>query len=558
MAKKKTKTAPKKEKQSAKAKAAPQKRGPSPNLQLAQAQARLQKENEKFQQELVKKEIERQKRNDEYISLKVKEAKAKLEEPEETSLGLFGGAIQDDEVQNEVQYDESELDVFTYAATTLARLGDHARFEIFRDGEQIGTRQGKYSWDLLQQDYGGGDFIVKAKSRLTGRYVKQEARPIAGPRKDLSRSETPDTSSIPTWAQPLLEKASQPTRTGPDLQDLLVMMSALQPKPDNSAAVLAKTQAESQTQFMTTLLTVMNQQSAQTQNMMMEMQKNTNTVISQMNDKFEKMFDKITNKKDDISPLDLFDRMDKAAQRGIEQYKTLQEMAKELAEEKIAEQGDGDKEESTFDKVLKLAVPVLQAQQNQQAQQQELYARQMMLQRQQQQQQRPVQHVMGGPASTPSAPTPQAPQKTVNTVETVVKEQSKTQDLDFKPTSADTSGKPVISATKAKLFNAILEPLAEEILKEEPNGKEGGKKSLKAINAIGLTSKDFLDNWTVEEMIEASKELGVYSVAESRGQKEQFEQFLGDVYAYIRSKATKPKSATPGRGTSEGVQGTVV
>ena len=554
MAKKKTKTASKKEKQSAKAKAAPQKRGPSPNLQLAQAQAKLQKENEKFQQELVKKEIERQKRNDEYISLKVKEAKAKLEEPEETSLGLFGGAIQDDEVQNEVHYDESELDVFTYAATTLARLGDHARFEIFRDGEQIGTRQGKYSWDLLQQDYGGGDFIVKAKSRLTGRYVKQEARPIAGPRKDLSRSETSDTSTIPTWVQPLLEKASQPTRTGPDLQDLLVMMSALQPKPDNSAAVLAKTQAESQTQFMTTLLTVMNQQSAQTQNMMMEMQKNTNTVISQMNDKFEKMFDKITNKKDDISPLDLFDRMDKAAQRGIEQYKTLQEMAKELAEEKIAEHGDGDKEESTFDKVLKLAVPVLQAQQNQQAQQQELYARQMMLQRQQQQQQpRPVQHVMGGANQTPAQPQAQAAPRPTQ----VVQEQSKTADLDFKPTSADTKPEvPVMSATKAKIFNAILEPLAEEILKDEPNGKEAGKKCLKAINAINLTSKDFLEHWTVAEMIEASKELGVYSVAEGRGLKEQFEKFLGDVYAYIQSKAAK--SATSGRGRSESVQGAVV
>jgi hypothetical protein len=153
----------------------------------------------------------------------------------------------------------------------------------------------------------------------------------------------------------------------------------------------------------------------------------------------------------------------------------------------------------------------------------------------------------------------QSPTVSSPAIETV-KNQSKTDGLDFKQTPSDTSNNDakIMHPVKAKIFNTILEPLAEEILKDDPNGKEGGKKCLKALNAVGLTSKDFLEHWTVEEMIKASKELGVYSVAEQRGLKERFEKFLGDVHAYIRSKATKQKDTTSGRVSSEGVQGAIV
>lgn len=578
-----TKTAktPKEKKEVKAQKAEPRK--PSPNAALAQAQARLQKQNEKFQADFLAKEKEKKKKTEEFIKSRVREAQNRLNEDQnevsddtdDDSIGIFGsgGLFQKEEhVSDSVSFDDTELDVFTYAILALSKMGDHPRFEIFRDGEQIGTRQGKYSWELLQADYGGGDFIVKAKSRLSGRYVKQEARPIAGPRKDLSRNESSE-GSIPSWAQALIEKNNAPQpKSGPDIQDMILMMTAMQPKNDNSTAILAKTQSEGQTQFMTTLLGVMNQQSAQTQTMMMEIQKNTNTMISAMNDKFEKMFDKITSKKDDISPLDLFDRMEKAAERGVNSYKALQDLAKEMAEEKIAELENSDgKEESVFDKSLKLLIPMMQNAQNNQANpsnlakhqhlqdQQYLIAqhnqrlqREEQLRRQGMQSQNRPGHVMGGPNTQPVESKGVRPTSEVKGVTPINIVDAKADKGEVVDSNIKVNVAPQTLAFKKSILELTLPGIAEELLKDIPNGREAGKKALKALNDKGLNSKDFLSHWDLSGIINASKELGVYEYAVQQGKAKDFEKFLGDIYVYLQSKAEKVNSTrTVGNSASE-------
>lgn len=546
----------------------------SPNLSLTKTQQKLKKQNEDLQKRLLEQEREKKKAANAFIAEKIKESRKHLEDAQnpsdelsifgssnDTSGNLFGDSASSTDLDDQFnEIEAGELDVFTYSSLVLSKIGDFPRFEIFRDGEQVGTRQGKYSWELLQQDYGGGDFVVKAKSRLTGRYVKQEARPIAGHRKDLNRPD-PSSDTAPGWLSSVLEKITpqQPQQQALGIQDIMLLMAQMNPKNDNSAAIIAKAQTEAQTQFMSTVLNITQQQNTQQQTMTLELQKNMNTIISQMNDKFEKMFEKLTNKKEEITPLELFDRMEKAAQRGIDSYKAMQDMAKELAEEMKGDEPEGE-DKSITGTLAKVLLPLMQnAQNNQAIQQQQLIAHQhqqalMAAQASPQRppQQRPPQHVMGGPNTQPVESRPQQPPQSQNGAGAGNGARPKVKDLgmpvNFSEKTAEKvsvveNGKPeVVPVLKAKIFDTAITEIVEELIKDAPKGRDAAKRVLKKLNDEKLTSKDFLEHWTLEGIIRASKELGAYAVAEGQGRKEEFEKFLGEFYAYIQSKATKADS----------------
>lgn len=544
----------------------------SPNLSLTQAQQKLKKQNDDLQKRLLEGEREKKRAANAFIAEKIKESRKHLEDAQnpsdelsifgsgnDTSGNLFGDSSSSTDLDDQFNDIEAgELDVFTYSSLVLSKIGDFPRFEIFRDGEQVGTRQGKYSWELLQQDYGGGDFVVKAKSRLTGRYVKQEARPIAGHRKDLNRPDV-STDAAPAWLSSVLEKITpqQPQQQALGIQDIMLLMAQMNPKSDNSAAIVAKAQTEAQTQFMSTVLNITQQQNTQQQTMTLELQKNMNTIISQMNDKFEKMFEKLTNKKEEITPLELFDRMEKAAQRGIDSYKAMQDMAKELAEEMKGDDTEGE-DKSITGTLAKVLIPLMQNAQNNQAIQQQ----QLMAHHHQQQQieatrlaanpppRRPVpqpQHVMGGPNTQPVETRP--PQATPNGAGAGNGARPKVKDLGIPVNFSEKTAEKVvvvenstptgIPVLKAKIFDTAIGEIVEELVKDLPKGREAAKRVLKKLNDEKLTSKDFLEHWTLEGIIRASKELGAYGVAESQGKKDEFEKFLGEFYAYIQSKAAK-------------------
>lgn len=451
----------------------------------------------------------------------------------ETNMPSYFEEEEENEIENELTEDSSDFfntsirsdsedqktfksnyDIFEYAQKTLEQVGDYPVFAIHRDGEQYPSKYGRYSWDQLQEDLGGGDYTIWAKSKATGRIIKKESRRLAGERKDVFKKED----------QQKTEPQYQQVQQKDDFEKLLsiIQIMNMNNKNDASAALIAKSNNDSTTTMMTTIMTQVQEQGRQFQQMLMEIQKAS--IQSQekaqqdalrreekLQERFEKLMEKVTTKKDEFSLKDILEMQSKAMDRGYSSYKEQMEMAKELAEE----MSENEKEETPFSSVLKSFAPIIvNGLQNNQAQVQQLSM---------QDQQRMIE------------------QKRREQLQ--LEEQKRNIEVEKRKRFEEAKRQKVLRdqllKKKSEHWQIVAPVVAQDLGQSVLSGRETGLKVFNTLTENKISILDFLKTWPIQDMLKVADEVGIVQMAREQNRLEEFNNFIKEVYEFMEEK-TKP------------------
>jgi len=103
--------------------------------------------------------------------------------------------FEDDDLSDEVKMNDA-FDIFDDIVNKYADQGSLLKYYIFKNGEQVATRQGKYSWQDVQEDFeGGGAFKIVVK-RPNGKFFKQQVRHVADGKKYSKGKENSADSGV--------------------------------------------------------------------------------------------------------------------------------------------------------------------------------------------------------------------------------------------------------------------------------------------------------------------------------------------------------------------------
>lgn len=296
-----------------------------------------------------------------------------------------------------------EFDIFEDFGERHAKADDILKYMIFQNGHLAATKFHPYSWEQIQQEFGGGSFKVVARSTVSGKIVKNQSKSVAAPIKGKSETESSsamlklienmqkasseERERLKTETerrerenmkamQQLQEKMSQESKESND--KMMTMLIAMMNKPqDNShkdmMAAMMQQQQQSQQQLMTLLLPLLTKKDdgglTQMMTMMMEMQQNSqsqtmalfekfNSTSSSTLEKFSEKLEKIKNSDEGLTGFKLLELYKDAQGAGFEQYKMLQKLAEEKAE---SSGGNDDSEDSLTKTLIKQAIPALGA-----------------------------------------------------------------------------------------------------------------------------------------------------------------------------------------------------
>lgn len=434
------------------------------------------------------------------------------DELREDNSDFFNASMSSD--SEEQKTFKSNYDIFEYAQKTLEQIGDYPVFAIHRDGEQYPSKYGRYSWDQLQQDLGGGDYTIWAKSKATGRIIKKESRRLAGERKDVFKKEE----------DPKPDTQYQQVNQKDDFEKLLslVQIMNMNNKNDASAALIAKSNNDSTTTMMTTIMTQVQEQGRQFQQMLMEIQKAS--IQSQekaqqdalrreekLQERFEKLMEKVTTKKDEFSLKDILEMQSKAMDRGYSSYKEQMEMAKELAEE----MSENEKEETPFSSVLKSFAPIIvNGLKNNQAQSQQLSA---------QDQQRMIE------------------QRRLEQLQ--LEERKRNIEIEkrrrFEETKKQKAIRDQLLKKKTEYWQIVAPVVAQDLGQSVLSGRETGLKVFNTLTENKISILDFLKTWPIQDMLKVADEVGIVQMAKEQNRLEEFNNFIKEVYGFMEEK-TKP------------------
>lgn len=536
MAKKKAKKTNKKAKKTRKV-TAPPKKTKKPSIKLApktstligQTQARLDSSINSSLEEFRKKASLIKEKNDQEQEELVQQI---LGEREHEMPNYFHDIQDDDDTLNDSGFDlsddgedtfKSSYDIFEFAQKKLEAVGDYPVFSIHRDGEQYPSRYGRYSWDQLQKDLGGGHYTIWAKSKATGRIVKKESRQLAGEPKDIFKKDEPKHTPEIEVPAPIHQKDEY------DKLLALAQIMSMNNKNDASAALIAKSNNDSTTTMMTTIMTQVQEQGRQFQTMLMEIQKSSIQAQERaqqdalrreekLQERFEKLMDKVTNKKDDFSLKDILDLQSKAMDKGYISYKTQMDMAKEIAEELA----DKDKEESPFSSIVKSFAPIVVSG----LQQAKL------------------------PNPQPSPMDQQRSLELARRYERENQERERQAEIMKKRRLEEESKRKAQKQgeidLKTKTWNIAAAPLLTHLQETPLNGRNAAISVLKSLNAEKITSQVFLQAWPTQDMMKVADELGIVQMAKDQGRKEEFDKFIKDFYEFFEEKSKKSEQTSVG------------
>lgn len=304
----------------------------------------------------------------------IREASRRVTE-ERTREPMFnlGNDINQDELEEHV-YEEEELeaeisdrdrrDVFADVVRPRIESGDFVKVVIYRDGELVATKKGNEisSWeDLHKSDIGnkGGVFKIQVKDErgiFRGQQTKNLGRHLESENENKSSN---DLGTITSYLSEIsrqndakfdrmFDKMEQGkmNESNQQTQLLTALIGTLaQPKEDKSG--------ESNMMFM---------------KMMMEMQNKSDdkmmTLFEKMNDKFERIVDKISEKPKDDDGLkwpEVMQMIESAKSGAKEETQYMHELIEKKAELIAAEKSENNADESITDKALKALLPALPA-----------------------------------------------------------------------------------------------------------------------------------------------------------------------------------------------------
>lgn len=316
-----------------------------------------------------------------------RQSKAKAEEtpakpPVPTFLGEPLNELTEDEISS-LADDPEEFDIFMDVGDALTRAGDRITYTIKRDGEFIaGSVKHPFSWDQVQQKYGGGTFQVIARSTNKKGYVKSESRnvaPLTTENVASSEREEPSTGNNITELLAILqadkrqereearaaeERREQERREREERAEEERRRREEDAKKDgNSTMLLMMKMMEAQSSQTTALLTALI-----TGGQKKEPDVSVEKIMSLMDARMEKVIALVQgkDKTKDIDALKLIELQSNAEERGYKRAMDMHNQAEKKAEV-LAEMRENagapavEKAPSTTKMLLEAVVPAVQS-----------------------------------------------------------------------------------------------------------------------------------------------------------------------------------------------------
>lgn len=299
--------------------------------------------------------------------VETEDAEAEVDSPEERDQNLA-----DLNFLHSSPQEVDEKDIFIDGLNKCRMKNTTPKFRIYRDGEWIGTKEGQYSWERLQKEFGGGYFKIVCVDRsnaIVGTQVQSVAPPEGweerhnpAPMQSQSLSREPGT----------LEMLEVMRETQREAKSELHSQSSGQ---TTALATMMTAMSQSQQNMMTSLIQSQQQSSQQFQMLMVELQKSASQAQQENNKTMMTLLTSMLSQKksgDELGIRDIVSAEERGEKRAKEMHQLIDQKVEKLAEEKAellsAASEDKEKEESFTKTLLKSFVPIATsalAQQNQ-------------------------------------------------------------------------------------------------------------------------------------------------------------------------------------------------
>lgn len=431
---------------------------------------------------------------------------------------------------------EDEWDIFEDLGDALYARGDKVKYSVKRNGEHIAMVEHPFSYEELQEKFGGGSYQIICRSTLQKKFIKSQSRLIAAPPKRLDPIPTPapekkETSELGVLAlmQQMQEKAEADRKAEREeaRREAREREEKLKSEASSTTMLMMKmmeSQAAQQQQFMTTIVGVLAQKPQEPKE----------------DKRMDKMFDMLLTmildkrgKGEAIDPIELMKLTQEAEEKGYRRAQEIREIAEEQAEMLAArsggkEAGEPEEKESVTQTLLKSMAP--------------LFASVMAPQPQPTQAQRRVPvnpHLPARPA--PKLPSPQAPKAAAApapvTVAPTIQPKAPAGFMGL-PSRSTTPKKE--DGMKKLIEDTVISEIGKDLQANFFSGnfkpEEAAERSMGILEAKGITPKALCSQYSLQDMIE---------VAKAKGLPERINQYLERFYAHCQAKAAVGAGKAP-------------
>lgn len=322
----------------------------------------------------------------------------------------FGTTFTDEEGDDEeedLSKDIKNRDIFAYA-NDLMNKGTPVRLQIKKNGQFLTTVKKPYSEEQLQKEHGEGHYSVILRNDIKGTFIKQQSFSIASPPaqpaevvqqqvakqeekldrmfQTFSQMQASQTESQNALFERLLEEQRRREEEEKERRREERELMKYNEQSNNSvlASVLqaALTPRESDSGGMSAMLQMMQNQQAQTTQMIMESNKNFMMMVQEMRRDTQQMVEKITQisneqardfrtqisemsntKSDGFDPVTMFKMLNDTREAGMNFGLKINDLAKQIAESDIKPTQPKSVVESVLDNLGKFAPLMLAASQ---------------------------------------------------------------------------------------------------------------------------------------------------------------------------------------------------
>ena len=437
-----------------------------------------------------------------------------------------------DELDEEMEADEAEVDsieeirkevaekdsydVFDDVINPRVHEGDHVKWSVIKNGEQIAVRTGLGSWETLQKEFGAGTYKIKPRSGLNNRWLKTQTLTLGhytGSGESVD-SESKDSDIYATLLKEQRELYEQNERrreerereleekTEGKMESFLKMMTALRPEPTHDKS--------------SEILMLMMQQSKEDNKALREemnrKEERYREEARRQEEKFEKLLVTLqAGKKDEgMSLAEHFKEIREAERQAKEDTRREYERIEKLAKEKAEEMAENNSDKSITDRAIESIFTTLP-------------------------------HVSKALMSknTPQRPNPMPRRPQQRIAPTTPKPMPEVAPQTAKVETSQVSPKikePTVDKTqKAKeVIRGLLVPEIGPQLINDGNSVDTALNCISVLEERKIPAILVVRLFELEEFFEIAKEEGIWELAETYGKVEHLKDWLASFYETIR------------------------
>lgn len=286
---------------------------------------------------------------------------------------------------------DNEYDIFDLGTRLFEEANCDVSYSIYKNNQQLTTANNPFSYDKLQEEYGGGSYKIQLKllnrnNRIFKTQTRTVAEPVRNKQKDADKTNSDMNGLVDRFNErdrenserfmKLLEQTKQDSehkmsevlnafkeanrkeeKPSFDIDKMAPLLAALSPillklfdKKDNSSEMITRlmeSQMSNQKEQQTLMMTIMDKTN-----------ESQRALAEQFSKAIENVGDQISSIRDGgndkaLDPFKMLEMVKNAEKEGFEHYKMMQELAKEQSS------SGKDKEESMVQTLIKSLAPTL-------------------------------------------------------------------------------------------------------------------------------------------------------------------------------------------------------